>query len=407
LGGGAKRRDAGYDGLIIYTIGFPGGNEKGAMMFWVRMFITRFKTAVTPSFCAAVLLLMGFILALGIIFNQETGMRIRVGLLDAEPALISRAQYYAQADCEIIVYTDLEQMKLDVAAHKLESAYVFPINENDLITAYRSPWTVSGAVLDLIIAAAYVEGLAGVLGEEALAPFADRMSDPDDKIDEMIQAKTENYLRDGVLMETVYVETGSGIHKGPAVPYRRLFHGLTGLFGLLLALLYAMGTGGADTALVSRIRAAGRSAGGYAMVGVAVTGFITGLFMNATVLAGGVLYPGVVQRWGTELLLGWVFAFAAAGLAMVLNKLFKSDGAGLAVFLFIAAGLLGGAIFDIREIWANAAFTRYLFPNHYYLEGILQAGGLQMVVLAVIGLVSSCLCILISVTEFAGVKISK
>jgi hypothetical protein len=34
--------------------------------------------------------------------------------------------------------------------------------------------------------------------------------------------------------------------------------------------------------------------------------------------------------------------------------------------------LLGGAVFDIREVWAAAAFTRHLFPHYHYLEGIMR-----------------------------------
>jgi hypothetical protein len=70
-----------------------------------------------------------------------------------------------------------------------------------------------------------------------------------------------------------------------------------------------------------------------------------------------------------EWLTGWAFAFAMGGLALLFSNLVKAEGAVLVAFIFIAAGLLGGTAFDIREVWAAAAAARFLFPNYYYLEG--------------------------------------
>jgi hypothetical protein len=345
-------------------------------MFWLRVGMARFKKTAPVSFWLAFILLIGLILALGQIFNRENGLRIRVGLIASDGHTLSRMQYYAGADCDIIVYTDEWQMRLDVASHRLECAYVFHgperLTGSAPITAYRSPWTVSSGVLDLIIAAAYIESLAGVFGEEALQAFLPHDGD----IAGTIQEKTAAYLRDGVLMETVYIETGGQLPDNLSAPYRRLFHGLTGLFGLLLALLCGMG-GQTEPALAGRLSAAGRSAGVYALVGMGIIFIIAGLFVNLTLIAGNILYPGVVLDWGRELHTGWAFSFAVAGLAMLLAHLVKTDGAGLTVFLIIAAGLLGGTVFDIREVWVAAANTRFLFPNYYYLEG--QAGVLWLI----------------------------
>jgi hypothetical protein len=345
------------------------------MTFWLRLFIARFKTAAPPSFWVAFFLLSGFILALGLLFNRETGLRIRVGVLANDSALISRVQYYAAGDCEIVVYTDIGQMKLDVAAHKLECAYMLPYNGHETITAFRSPWTVSDGVLDLMVAAAYIEGIAGDLGKEVLEPFRDRMTDPDVNLAVPIQALVNEYLGGGALMEMIYVEPGDRVGEEPAAPYRRLFHGLTGLFGLLLALLCGMGLAETGTSALSRLQTAGRGAGGYALAGVAVVWLTTGLFITVTVLIGNIIYPGVVLNRGMEMVTGWGFSFAMAGLAALLAKLAKNDGVGLTAFIFIAAALLGGTVFDIREIWEAAAVTRFLFPNYYYLEGITRSSG--------------------------------
>jgi hypothetical protein len=251
-----------------------------------------------------------------------------VGVLATDSAMLSRVEYYASGDCEVVVYTDREQMKLDVAAHKLECAYVLPVNENEAITAYRSPWTVSEGVLDLLIASAYIESIAGALGREVLEPFRDGMSAPEADMAIPIQALTERYLQDGALMEMIYLETGTAV-RGNAAPYRRLFHGLAGLSGFLLALLCGMGISDGEAPPVSRLRTAGRSAGGFALTGVPVVWFATGLFMSVTLLAGEIIYPGVVLDRGRELLMCWAFSFAAAGLSVLLACLAKADGGGV------------------------------------------------------------------------------
>jgi hypothetical protein len=327
------------------------------MKFYFYLFSACLKTTASPSFCVAFLLLMLVILAAGRLFNDEKGLRIKVGVY---PAM----DLYSD-DCEIIPYTDENQMRLDVAAFKLECAYAFPM-DGGKITAYRSPWTVSGGVVDLLVAAAYVESMAGELGGEVLRPFLDTPMD----IAAEVQRLTGNYLADGVLMDTVYVEIGEGVKpQTAAAPYRRLFKGLTGLLGLLLALLCGMGFTETEASIKNRLRAAGRNAGLYNLTGMAVVFFITGLFLTGMLLIGNFLYPGVVLQIQSEIITGWAFAFASAGLAVLAGGVLKSNGIGWIVFIFIASALFSGALFDIGEIWSAASFARFLFLNYYFTEG--------------------------------------
>jgi hypothetical protein len=329
----------------------------------------RFKSLGTPSFWVAFVLLVFVVLAAGRLFAHESGLQIRVGVYNANAHLLHRIQYYTDAHCEIVVYTDPMQMRLDVAAHKLECAYVFSDEQGSQgsqpITSLRSSFTVSAEVLDILMAAAYVEGLAGELGEQVLRPFV-----PGDlPTAEIIRQKTQDYLRDGALMETIYIETGEAQSIAQNAPYQRVFKGLVGLLALLLALLCGMSLGAIQPALAGRLKAAGKRASGYTLTGMAVVFVVTGLYVSVTLAAGQVLYPGAVTQTAEELTLAWAYAFALAGVSVALSGMAKADGAGLAVFIFVAAALLSGAFFDIREVWAAAAVARFAFPNHYYMAG--------------------------------------
>lgn len=389
--------------------------------FFILAFLARFKKAVTPSFGAAFFLLPVFLLALGLIFNQSTGLTIRAGVLAPETALAQRVvslmRYYGQKDCEIVSYADEEQMKRDVAAHRLECAYVLPaaVGETDgAIRTYRSPMTVTDKVLDLIVAAAYLETMAGELGAEVLTPYqsdmtADAVTDTSTdtgraEIAEMaadIQSRAEEYLRDGALMEMVLIESGADTTASEEAlnsPYRRLFHGLTGLFALLLALLCAMGLAGdTDKAVLNRIKSTGRGGGGYGLAGCAVVFVAVALFLCLTVTAGGWVYPGLAYAWPAEVVMALAYAWALAGVSALLAGALRADAfPALISFVFIFAALLGGVFFDIREVLRAAGFTRFLFLNYYYLDGITHTAVFpwqQASLLAGVGLVAGALAL--------------
>jgi hypothetical protein len=185
-------------------------------------------------------------------------------------------------------------------------------------------------------------------------------------------------------MEIVYEEAGEKRGEIKTPPFKRLFNGLTGLFGLLAALLCGMNLGGADKSCADRLHVSGRSAAGYTLTGAAVVFFVTGVYVSGTILTGEWLYPGIAAGLGSGLLTGWSFAFVMAGLAVLLANAAKADGAGIIALIFIAACLLGGTAFDIREVWAAAAFARFLFPNYYFAER--QTGALLVIGITVMAI---------------------
>jgi hypothetical protein len=218
-----------------------------------------------------------------------------------------------------------------------------------------------------------VETRAGELGAEVLSPYGEELGEVVDAAH--IQALADAYLIDGALMEMVLLESGSGAAaEEPAAPYRRLFHGLTALCALLLALVCAMRLAG-DTqkAAAVRVRSAGRLGAGFVLTGGVLAGIAAGAFIGVTVSAGGLIYPGLVVDAKTEILMGTSYALALGGLTSVLTVLLKTDMfPALISFVFIFAALLGGVFFDLREVMASWAFLRFFFLNYYYLDGIGQ-----------------------------------
>ncbi|MDR1665417.1 MAG: hypothetical protein LBR83_10945 [Clostridiales bacterium] len=373
------------------------------MNFFLYAFRARFKTAaVNKPFVAAFFLLAAAVLALGLIFNHPGGLSLRVGVLETDAPVALRTlkslRYYSEGFCEIVGYGDGETMRLDVSARKIDCAYVITPGAEGLetkgaIIAYRSPATVAGRVMDLIVAAAYLENFAGELGREVLTPLITEMENVyPEKIPADLQSRADAYLKDGALMEMVLAETGGAVLNAPEpAPYRRLFHGLVGLFGWLLALLCAMGLAGdTDRAVLNRLKTAGRGGWAFQFAGMCVLFAVTAAFTFVTVAAGGVFYPGLTAGMGKEILMGFSYAAALTGVASLFAALARAEAfPALIMFAFIFAALLGGAFFDIREVLAQAGFTRFLFPPYYYLEGTVgSATGMpwpQAAILAGIG----------------------
>lgn len=376
-------------------------------------------------------------MAFGFIFNQNNGITINVGVLIAQGdtdgitddfsadnpltvnrrltvrrQLFERMRFYGQNDCVFIPYANEEQMKQDVAAHKLECAYVLTAAVEDYATdgaiiTYRSPMTVTDKVLDLLTAAAYLEVMAGELGAEILIPYLDAsegtLGTEDSRTDgslandnrtaiaEDIQQRAEDYLQAGALMDMRLIETGRAVSVADA-PYKRLLHTLTGLFGWLVALLTAMGLAGdTEKAVAVRLKTTGRR--GYRLAGYAVVFSITALFLCITLCAGAWLFPGTGMGWKTEILMSLTYALALTGTSVLLASWLRADAFPAVIsFVFIFGALAGGTAFDIREVLASVSFLRYFCLNYYYAYGVLgDSPWCLAAVLTVIGLVSGTL----------------
>jgi hypothetical protein len=326
--------------------------------FIAEVFKARLKAAVTLPFIAAFFLLMLSILALGFVFNEESGLRFRVGVLqpDTERAEYLTTQFisYAGENADVVIYSDEERLKLDVSAHKLECAYVFGF---DRAVAYRSEWTVADKVFDLCAAASYTGKLAGELGAEVLG---------EETLTDEIQARADEYLNDGPLMGIEYAtrETSSPIQQtGQAAPYRSLFHRLLGLAALLPAMFYAM-SASYGVAAEARLKAERI---------FKIAGFLTALvlsftFIVLTLIIGNLLFPGVVLSWPQSLLTAFALAWAGAGISALLAAFVPPDAFPAVIALaVILAAIFGGAVFNMREVYAQAGFISYLFPNYYYV----------------------------------------
>ena len=358
--------------------------------FFVRAFLARLKTAAAPSFIAAVIILSAGIIALGLIFNRETGsIGVGVYIMEADNGAyiaertIRSMEYYSKNDFAIHRYTNEEQMKQDVSARKLDCAYTLTPFTGELMTeqaiiSYRSPGSIANNIVDLIMAAAYLENFAGVLAYEALQPFITEMNITDSgDIASIIQNMADGYLIDGALMDIEFVEYGMPMTQGQAsAPYRPLFHRLIGLFGLFSALLCAMGlSGDTDKTILNRLKSTGTNGWVYKLAGIAVVFIVSTVFNVTTTIAGNFLFPGLSPSAGLVFIYAISYALALSGIAVFLstyvNNVFFP---AITTFIIIFATLLGGVLFDIREIMPAAAFLRHMFPNYFYASGILGLG---------------------------------
>jgi len=303
---------------------------------------------------------------LGLLFSEPGGLSIQIGIYGSEPRIEARLQAYGGADWTLIRYTDRERLRQDVANRRLELGYVFG---DEGITNYISPATVTDRVTNLLVAAAYLETIAGDIGASALNPFMET----NDETIAGIQLRAEEFLIDGPLMERVVVVYG-GEADGDIemIPFRRLFHGLLALFAQLLAMLCAMRFASkSEKSILRQIKIAGRGKGvTYTLAGVGIVFILTGVVITAVVLSGAWLFPGVWAARDALSLIPYLFVISglAAALAMWLPEEIYP---GVLVVSFIFTALMGGVIFDLREVLDSVGFLRFLFPSYYYMVAVM------------------------------------
>jgi len=350
--------------------------------FLREAFRIQLKSALTWQFLIAAALFPATILALGVLFNTPSNVSIQIGILHPGDSVSVRVENslrtYGGTDWTVITYTDIEHLRQDVAARRLELGYVLP--EEGAVRVYVSPATVTDSVSNLLVAAAFLETITGEIGAEILSWHMEASP-------ENIQSRADAYLAHGPLMERILVVHGTAGEIAETAPYRRLFHGLTALFAWILALLCTMGN---DKAAFRRVQMAGR---GYIYIlsGVGVVYALCGIVVFATLAAGEWLYPGI---WlGHELPALLAYLWAISGIATFLSYWLKDElFPPMLSLLFLATALMGGVIFDLREVLDTAGFLRLLFPSHYYMQavntqnwgavGVLSAVGVLVVVLS-------------------------
>jgi len=259
----------------------------------------------------------------------------------------------------LINYTDRYQLRQDVANMRLELGYAF---DEDGITLYTREATVANRVTNLLVAAAYLETVAGEVGA-AVLPF--------DADAEVIQARAEGYLAHGPLMERIVLVHGDGAGEAEAyIPFRRLFHGLLALFAQLFAMLCALGFANSnERQILKRLKLAGSSVG-YTLSGFAVVFAMSGIILAITIIIGAWMFPGVWMASHTPTAL--LYLAVVSGLAVFLaTTLPEALYPPLLIVGFIFTALMGGVIFDLREVLETVSFLRFLFPSHYYMQIIL------------------------------------
>ena len=313
------------------------------LFFWIRL-----KNASNIAFWLAALLVPGMILSLGLLFGGGN-MAIQVGV-------------YGDLQIEspgwtLLRYEDRDQLRQDVANMRLELGYAFG---DGRVTLYARDATVADRVTNLLVAAAHLKTVTGEIGADAL-PFP---ANPGD-----IQARAEEYLAAGLLMDMVVVSHSEGAVLEEVVPFRRLFHGMLALFAQLFAMLCALGfANSGEGAVLRRLKIAG-AAGRYVFSGFAAVFAMSAAIMAITIMAAAWLFPGVWLASDIPAAVVYLAAISALALALAMAL---PEGVYPTVLItgFIFTVLMGGVIFDLREVLEAASFLRFLFPSYYYMRVI-------------------------------------
>ena len=331
------------------------------IFFWIRL-----KNASTAAFWLASLLVPVTVLAFGLLFAEPGNLSIQIGIYGGEAGIEESLRAYGGTDWTLTRYTNREDLRQDVANRRLELGYVF--EENGIIL-YTSPATVTDSVTNLLVAAVYLERAAGDIGARTLRFYMEA-----DAAD--IQTRAEGFLANGLLMERVVAVYGDRYGSGvgdrlEVIPFRRLFHGLLALFAQLLAMLCAISLAGKNEKdILRRVKAVDRRKGAlYVLSGLGAVTALTGIVILIVVLAGALMFPGV---WAVQDTLPLaVYLLVISGLATMLAMcLPEGVYPGVLVVSFIFTALMGGVIFDLREILESVGVLRFVFPSHYYMQFI-------------------------------------
>ena len=373
--------------------------------------LIRLKSAGTISFWLAALVVPAIILSMGFLFGRSGGLSIQIGIYGHDLDFFQdRLTAYGGEYWTVIPYSNRAQMRQDVAARRIELGYVLPgyasgyasgYTTDEKITLYTSPETVVDAVTNLLIAAIYIEASAGEIGARALASFAQLDIKEENGIQaqadefltnegEVIQARVDEFLAEGPLMEQIVITYGRHaqilpLDSNPS-PFRRLFHGLLALFGQLLAMLCALGfTRENEGHIHKKLKSIKldpvklnstklnpiklSSSVLYSLSGPLAVFILTGLVMLAAILPSVLIFPGIWIR--SDIPAALMYLLAVSTLAVLLaRKLPTGAYPSVLVMSFIFTALMGGVIFDLREVFEAVGFLRLLFPSYYYLRGI-------------------------------------
>ena len=325
---------------------------------WIRL-----KDRARLSFWLAAAIIPALMLALAMLFNEPGALSIQIGLYNSaglpEGARIEESlRAYGGTDWTLLRYYDRESLRQDVANRRLELGYVFA---EEGINLYSSAAAVTERVTNLLVAAAYLETVAGELGAGVLSFFMEA-----DALE--IQRRTEGYLADGPLMSRLTVLHGQEITTAPAAPFRRLFHGLLILFAQLLAMICSMGMSGQkEKQILHRIRILGQGKGLlYVFSGFLAVLVMTGAVMAFTVIICASAFPGLWLGQDIAAALIYLIVICAISVALAMT-LPEGLMPAFVTLSFIFTALMGAVIFDLSEVFESLAFLAYLFPSHYYM----------------------------------------
>ncbi len=341
-------------------------------LFFVFLY-TRLKLLLTPSFITALCLFPVGIMLFGGIFNDESALKIKVGLY-YEPGEKRdfAADYFRKimGDLgEVQVYDDLEILKNHVAANKLECGFeLLPsLDEGSFfksVNLYKTQQSMTDQIASLMMVSGIVQSNSGEVAYEVLKEFF-----PDKEPEEIkttVQNKTMEYANNMKLMDVNYKILDSADYTPESLAFNRVNHGLTALFAVLLTLLLGMFLAAEKRSeIYKKLLSSGISKAKYVAYSDVFIFIPVFVFLVAAQVSLGITFT-------LDLLLlcfGYALGLAAfAGFLSVFVK--ESIFPALIVFALLATALLGNCFIDISSILPQIGFIKYFFLSGYYLQGL-------------------------------------
>ncbi len=216
------------------------------MRFFNVFFITRLKLFFTPSFIAALCIFMlGIFCALNVL-SAEDSMKIRIGVLNGsskeEQLIIKYLTDYMGKSGEVVLFARQDELVKSVMRRSVDCGFIasegFGSNGIELI---KTNLTASDQVVGLIVSSAVIQNMSGQLGYSVLKDYFNKQEK--ERIISAIQNSSDEYIKDGPLMEIIYETMKSSKAGGADVKVKILEDMAAWLIIILTAvmsMLYSM-----------------------------------------------------------------------------------------------------------------------------------------------------------------------
>lgn len=350
------------------------------MNFIFISIIMRLKLILNYSFIFVIIVFLIISFFISIIMHKEN-RNLTIGIMyiddNVSNYIVDSFTKNIVDGIEVIKYDNLENMQKDITNGSLEMAYLITEqvennNFNKTIQAYKSTFTSTDQLLNVLMASSIIQAKSGEIGYGVLRKY---FNDDKGEIVEFINTSTDSYLKNGLLMN---LDTAVIANKNYTTVESNTSKNI--IYGLLSLIILVEGAVSAKTIsnkaeknVFAKIKYYGVGMNNYLLgnnIAIFLVCFVTSLIY---LFICRLLFKDLIFNTALELIYCTIYIISITSFSCFINTKFnlKNYADSILIFLFISTILFSGSFFNIQEIFNNISILRYIFIPHYYVDGLL------------------------------------